>query len=97
MTNVLAAAAALLFLCLRGILLWLVIPIACCVWLVILVARLILSKPYLALGKIVGWADLNLSAVLGQVLLRPLGHRLPFTPWSQVNQVSHRVRLADPW
>ena len=97
MTNVFAAGATLLFLCLRGILLWLVIPIACCVWLVILVARLILHKPYLAVGKIVGWADLNLSAVLGQVLLRHLGHRLPFISWSQVNQVNHRVHLVDPW
>lgn len=94
--GVLAGGAFFLFLCVRGVLLWLVIPIACCTWLVTLGLRPMFRQPHLTLGKVVGWADLNLSAAIAQVLLRPLGHKVPFTPWAEVNNVKHRVGLADP-
>src|SRR5260370_34433607 len=85
------------FLCVRGVLLWVVIRIACCTWLVTLGLSPMFRGRHLTLGKVVGWADLNLSAAIAQVLLRPLGHKVPFTPWAEVNNVKHRVGLADPW
>ena len=93
----LAAGALFLFLCVRGILLWLVIPIAFCAWLVMLLSRPMSRQPHLALGKVVGWADLNLSAAISQALLRPLGHGIPFAPWADVDKVKHSVDWADPW
>ena len=95
--RVLEAAVLFSFLCIRGILLWLVIPIACVAWLVLLFLRPIFRQPYLKLGKVIGWADLNLSATIAQPLLRPLGRRIAFTPWADVDKVKHRVDLADPW
>jgi hypothetical protein len=81
----------------QGWLLWLVIPIALLGWLVTSPIRLILGKPYITAGKLIGWADMNLTAAIGQVLVRPFGQRSDFTPWSKVLTVEHRVSIIDPW
>jgi hypothetical protein len=93
----LEAIALLVLLVVRGLLLWLVIPIAFLGWLVMLPIRLALRKPYITPGKLIGWADMNLSAAIGQVLVRPFGRRSDFTPWSRVLSVEHRVSIIDPW
>ena len=85
-------------LCVRGILLWLVVPLAFCVWLLVLTpARAILRRPYVAVGKVIGWFDLNLIAAIGQIFIRPFGRHPEFTPWSALSSVEHRVSPIDPW
>jgi hypothetical protein len=59
--------------------------------------RLTLRKPYITPGKLIGWADMNLGAAIGQGLIRPFGRRNDFTPWSRVLSVEHRVSIIDPW
>ena len=93
----LEAIALFALLVVRGWLLWLVIPIAILGWLVMSPLRLALDKPYITPGKLIGWADMNLIAMLGQVLARPFGRRSDFTPWSRVLSVEHRVSIIDPW
>jgi hypothetical protein len=91
------AIALFVLLVVRGGLLWLVIPIAFLSWLVISPMRLTLGKPYITAGKLIGWADLNLTAAIGQVFVRPFGQTSDFTPWSKVLTVEHRVSIIDPW
>jgi hypothetical protein len=91
------AIALFVLLVVRGWLLWLVIPIAFLGWLVMSPIRLTLGKPYITPGKLIGWADMNLTAAIGQVLVRPFGQRSDFTPWSKVQSVEHQVSIIDPW
>jgi len=93
----LEAIALFVLLVVRGWLLWLVIPIAFLGWLVMSSIRMTLGKPYITPGKLIGWADMNLTAAIGQVLARPFGRRSDFTPWSRVLSVGHRVSIIDPW
>jgi len=93
----LEAIALLVLLIVRAFLLWLVISIAFLVWLVLSPIRLTLRKPYITPGQLIGWADMNLSAAIGQVLVRPFGRGSDFTPWSRVLSVVHRVSIIDPW
>jgi len=95
--NGLEANALFVLLVVRGWLLWLVIPITFLVWLVMSPIRLTLRKPYITPGKLIGWADMNLTAAIGQMLVRPFGQRSDFTPWSKVLSVEHRVSIVDPW
>ena len=60
----------------RGWLLWLAIPLAFLGWLVMSPIRVVLSKPYIALGKLIGWVDMNLTAAIGKALVRPFGRRI---------------------
>jgi hypothetical protein len=86
-----AAGSALLLL--RGVALWLVVPIATCVWIVLAAAR---RRPA-GLGQFVGWVDLNLTAGLQRTALRPFfAAPARWTPWSEVCHVTHRVRWFDP-
>ncbi len=78
-----------LMLLVRGVLLWLVIPASAVWWLLAAPIRRLRGKRLVGLGQTIGWADLNLIAVL------TLG-RSPFVPWSRVLEVEHRVGLADP-
>ncbi len=95
--NGLEAIALFVLLVVRGWLLWLVIPITFLVWLVMSPIRLTVRKPYITPGKLIGWADMNLTAAIGQMLVRPFGQRSDFTPWSKVLSVEHRVSIVDPW
>jgi hypothetical protein len=80
---------AVILLVVRGALLWVVIPAATVWWLLAMLARGIRRRRYVGLGQTIGWADLNLLAVLR------LG-RSPFVSWSKVPMVNHRVSLIDP-
>ena len=93
----LEAIALFVLLVVRGWLLWLVIPLAFLGWLVMSPIRVVLSKPYIALGKLIGWMDMNLTAAIGKVLVRPFGRRSDFTPSSRVLSIEHRVSIIDPW
>lgn len=86
------AAGGLLLLTARGLLLWLVIPVATLGW---LVSQLASNRE--PLGQVLGWADLNLIASLQRVLPGFLvASRQPFVPWRDVRTVTHRIRILDP-
>lgn len=89
--------ALFVLLLIRGWLLWLVIPATFLGWLVMSPIRLILRKPFITPGKLISWADMNLTAAIGWVLVRPFGPRGDFTPWSKVLSVEHRVSIIAPW
>lgn len=91
------AIALFVLLVVRGWLLWLAIPIAFLGWLVMSPIRVVMGKPHIGLGKLIGWADMNLTAAIGKVLIRPFGRKSDFTPWSRVSSVEHRVSIIDPW
>jgi hypothetical protein len=89
--------AILLLFCVRGVLLWLVVPLAFCLWILLLLPRAVFGRTYVSPGKVIAFADLNLSAAIGLLLLRPLGKDVPFTSWSELETIEHRVRIVDPW
>lgn len=88
------AITGLLLLITRGALLWVVVPTAILCW--------ILGWPYwrqrhATLGHVLGWADLNLVAVLERGPLRLLViNPRPWTPFSDLPHVTHRLRAIDP-
>jgi len=57
-----AVTASLTLLLFRGVLLWLVVPVATCVWVMLAVLR---RRPA-GLGQFLGWVDLNLIAALNE-------------------------------
>lgn len=81
------AGAALLFV--RGLMLWLVVPIAVLTWPFAALA----SKSRLGLGVYLGWIDLNLIAALQRLLLA----RKPvkWTSFRTIGEVTHRVGRLD--
>jgi len=94
----LGAMRALALLVVRGLLLWILIPLGFVLWLLVFswTARV-------GPGAFLGWLDLNLLAALQRVLLRPVSGQLPmprveFVPLRRLQSVSHRVHLAlDPF
>jgi hypothetical protein len=86
--------AGITLLLLRGVLLWLVVPVAICLWMIL---HTFGGHRRVRLGQFLGWVDLNLTAGLQRTALRPLfGTGAGWTPWSEVGNVTHRVRLLDP-
>lgn len=88
--SILVQIALLIMLLVRGVLLWIVVPVAAVWWLIAIPVDAIVRKPYVGLGQTIGWADLNLIALL------TLGHSAPFVSWSQASKVKHRVSIIDP-
>ena len=89
--NPVAAGIVLLFI--RGVLLWVVIPVAACAW--VLGARW-LSPRGVRFGHFLGWVDLNLVAFLARIVLRPFFRAPPpWVPASIMSQVTHRVTGLD--
>lgn len=78
----------------RGVLLWVVVPLGVVFWL--------LLWPYLRfkrvrLGQLLGWIDLNLVAFIERTILRRLlPDRVPWTPARALPSISHRIRPLDP-
>ena len=91
------AIALLGLLIVRGLFLWLVVPLAFLLWLLITPIRALRHRSFVSPSKVIGWSDLNLTAALGQVLIRPFGRRVDFTPWSSLPLVDHGVSVVDPW
>jgi hypothetical protein len=78
----------------RGVLLWIVVPLAFVCWLLLAIP---LRRRGVTLGKLLGWVDLNLVAFLGRTILRPLV-RTP-SNWvsaREMHEVTHRLRFQDP-
>jgi hypothetical protein len=84
---------ALALLLIRGIVLWILIPIGFALWLLIFswTARV-------GLGGFLGWLDLNLIAALHRVMVRPFnGSKVEFVPLGTIQSVAHRIRFVDPF
>jgi hypothetical protein len=85
---------ALLLLLVRGLLLWLVVPVTFVGW---LAAWPILRRRKIRLGQLLGWMDLNLIAAIEHSILRPLlASPFPWTPAKELPNISHRIGLLDP-
>jgi len=88
--------AALILLLVRGFLLWLVVPVAALVGVVLKPYRRTMRRP-IKIRQLIGWADLNLIAFLERGVLRTLfPNPQPFVPWAEVAHVTHRVNFLDP-
>lgn len=84
--------SALTLLLVRGVTLWIIIPIGFAFWLLVLswTARV-------SLGEFLGWLDLNLIAVLHRVMVRPFnGARVEFVPVGRIQAATHRIDVVDP-
>lgn len=78
----------------RGVLLWLIVPMSFVVW---VVAALWLVPRGATLGKFLGWIDSNFIFLIERTLLRPFFSE-PTHLWihfSDVSRVSHRVGGLD--
>ena len=85
---------ALALLLIRGVLLWVVIPIGLIWWVVGLPAW---HQRGVRLRQFIGWLDLNLVAFIQRTVLRPLvRHPLVWVPVADIKNVRHFVRLSDP-
>lgn len=84
-----SALAGLTLLAIRGVLLWVVIPLTMLCW---LPASFWLRRRDVHLGQFLGWVDINLVACLERTALRPL-FRAPvaWVPARSMPQVTHRV------
>jgi len=86
--------AGLSLLVVRGLLLWIAIPLGVAGWLVL--------QPWLrvriTLGQFLGWIDINLLAGLERSVLRPLfRHPLPWIRVRDIGRVRHRIGKLDPF
>ena len=90
--------SALALLVVRGLLLWILIPVGFVLWLVIFgwSARV-------GLGTFLGWLDLNLTVALQRILVLPVRgkdsmRRAEFVPLRLMESVKHRVHIVrDPF
>ena len=85
--------AGLALLCLRGLLLWIVIPLAALAWLPVSVR---LRRRGVKLGQFLGWVDLNLVAFLERTILRSFFRSpIQWTPTRVMPEVTYRVGALD--
>ena len=87
----------LALLLIRGLLLWVLIPVGLLLWI------LVFSwSARVSLGTFLRWLDLNLMAALQRMLVLPVSgqssmRRIEFVSARQIQSVSHRVNLVyDP-
>jgi hypothetical protein len=86
--------AGLTLLSLRGVLLWLLVPLVAMCWLPLAFP---LRRKGVTFGRFLGWADLNLVAALERSILRPLVRQpIQWTPARAMLEVTHRVGWLDP-
>ena len=79
----------------RGLLLWVVIPLGFIAWLLLGWVRGV------GPGQFLGWVDLNLIAALQRLLVRRVNGEWPmprvdFVPIGKLRSVRHRVSVLDP-
>lgn len=82
---------AFIILTIRGVLLWLVIPMGFVAWL-----AYFWWAQSASLGQCLGWFDLNLLALLQRVLRRFIPYRTAWMlPSREMSSVTHRFRSND--
>ena len=86
--------AGLVLLVVRGILLWVVVPLGCIAW--------VIDSPWLhkrgvGIGQFLGWIDINLIALIQRSLLRPFirDAAQPWVPARKISEVAHRIGRLD--
>jgi hypothetical protein len=90
--NSVVGGLALLFI--RGVLLWVVVPLSTIVW---VFGALGFRRRGVTLAHFLGWVDLNLIACLQRTVLRPFFRSpVPWVPGNAMPQVTHRLLWADP-
>ena len=87
------AIGGFLLLTLRGILIWVYVPVGTLVWLLTYIR---LHRP---LGEFLGWLDLNVAFVLQRSVLRPFfpSPTQARVPVSKMSTVRHRIGILDPY
>ena len=81
--------AGITLLVIRGVLLWIVVPLTICAW---LPALFWLRRRGVNLGQFLGWVDLNFVACLQRTVLRPLFRSpIAWVPARLMPEVTHRL------
>ena len=79
----------------RGLLLWVVVPVATLAW---MVAFPWLHRRGVRFLQYLGWIDLNLIAFLQRFVFRPLVRwPIDFVSAREMSLVVHRLRAIDPY
>jgi hypothetical protein len=83
----------MLLLVIRGILLWVLVPVGFVVW---LLSFLWTRRPP---GQFLGWLDWNLVVLLERSVLRPFFPRQTqnWVSVSEMSTVEHRIGVLDPY
>ena len=85
-----SAFAWVLLFVLRGLLLWIVIPLGILAWLVSV------AWTRRSLGAFLGWLDFNLIALLGSTILRPIFPQpMRMVALREMDHLKHRVGTSD--
>jgi hypothetical protein len=86
--------AGICLLLLRGVLLWVAVPLGIVAW-ILLIPWFI--RHGVRLGQFLGWIDLNLCSALERTILRPMiPQPVAWTPIGDMSQVTHRIGVIDP-
>jgi hypothetical protein len=84
----------LILLGIRGVALWLVVPVSLIAWPCLWP---ILRRRNIQLSQFLGWVDLNLISAIEHSVLRPLIEvPLPWTSTHELPNVTHRIGISDP-
>jgi hypothetical protein len=87
-------AGGLVLLTVRGLLLWVVVPLGVVAWPVVVVPS---RNRGVRLGEFLGWLDLNLTSAIQRTIARPFfGAPMPWTPFDAAAGLPHRIHLLDP-
>lgn len=90
---ILNLAAGVILLSVRGILLWVVIPVATLLWAPI---QLTYWDKRITVGQVIAWADINFIALIQHTILRPLNTKpLAWIPARELPNIKHRVKIID--
>jgi hypothetical protein len=91
--SVVEVVAGTALLLVRGVFLWLLVPLGVCLWLVMV----LVGRADVGLGELLGWMDLNLVASLQRSVFRPFyRERGSWIPFSKIHDVAHRIGFTDP-
>ena len=93
-SKTLGVFASLVLLIVRGIFLWVVVPLGCIAWVIV---SPWLHKRGVAIGQFLGWIDINLIALIQRSLLRPFirDAAQPWVPAKKIYEVVHRIGRLD--
>jgi hypothetical protein len=84
----------LILLIVRGLLLWMVVPLGVLAWPLVVVPS---RKRGVRLGQFLGWLDLNVTSAIQRTIARPFFEApIAWTPFDAAASSTHRIRLLDP-
>lgn len=93
--NAIGVLGALLFLFVRGAMLWFIVPVGALVW---LITFQWIGKDRASLGAFLGWLDNNFAFALIRGPFRPASptSTIAWIPASEISTVTHRIGWTDP-